>query len=250
MLSLYASMPVEVANQFLPRDNGMANAFGAVTERHLFVCNRFQQVKRSNLEALGPAVGDFFTAGVAYLANNGHDIHIQEVGIITWRTINQGQVLIAMTDNMLNAAISLGISPDKALTSFSRNDEPHVLFRGRKLVAEFVEIIACILMPPEFLVRATTRPVEALATMTWVCSQVRDMANGRLSTEGRKPIDQRAYAFEAHFLLEAVRKNPGIVLDPSYQKVLLLFPHGLNSLPPSLRYKGITGKEFKSAQNN
>jgi len=243
-------MPVPEAKRALPESTSMLDAFQIPSRDHFTVGKTIDAVRRAPFEKAARAAGDFFTSGVAYLANRGHDPFIQEVGTVTWWTVNQRRVLTAYTEDMKGAAMQLGVPPEIALTAYSKNDEPHVVFTARKSGLLIPEA-AYVLLPPEFVVNAQTQPVETLATMAWIGSQVRDMANGRLLLDP-KYLNHRANATEAHFLKQAVAEHPDVELSQNSQALLEAFPDGIFSsrVSPAAIYKGITGTEFQQAPNN
>ncbi len=241
-------MPVEDGNSYLPSSERLVDVFNVVVKTHYTVGNTIEHVRDAPWEKVAQATSDFFTAGVAYFANRGHDQYMQEVGTTAWWIMNQLRVATALTDNMIAAAIQLGMPPQLALTMQSKHDEPHVLFAATKGKQQ-VEEVAYVLIPPEFIVKAQTKPIEALATMAWICSHVRDMANGRLTVD-QPNINPRAEATEAHFLHHAVAQQSETILAPSYKRVMLKYPRGINSLPERIRYRGISGLEFTSSANN
>ncbi len=240
-------MPIEAANQYLPQSNRMVDAFDLVIKQHFTIGKTLEDIRKASMEKIAQAAADFFTAGVAYLANRGHDSYIQEVGTTTWWAVNQQRVLPALTDDMIAAAIHLGVPPQLAST-YSSNDGPYVLFLGNRHGIELIEA-AYVLLPPQFVVKAQVKPVEALATMAWIGSQVRDMVNGRVLLD-QQNINRRARATESHFLLRVIEENPDIELADMHKRTLKLFPKGINSLPTGVWYKGNIGAETTAPENN
>lgn len=238
-------MPIKEAGQYIPEDGEMHEAYALVKRDHFKALELMQDSAFEDLQAVA---GDFFTAGVAYLANFGHDKHIKEVGEVMWWSVNQQQTLVAMTDNMIGAAIQLGVPLQIALTTYSKSDEPHVLFAAEQVRGVSKEV-AFVLVPPEFIQRAVNTPVEALATMAWIGSQVRDMVNGRLYID-QQYINTRAAATEAHFLKEAVKRYPELELAGTYAAVLKHFPFGIDSLPKVVKYRGIHQLGLKNIRSN
>ena len=241
-------MTVEAANRYIPKSDQMTAAYDIVNQWYFTIGNTINEIKKTPFEKLGQVAGDYFTAGVAYLANRGHDSYIEEVGTTMWWMINQRRVLPVMTDNMLGAAIHLGVPPQIALAKYSINTEPQVLFGANRVGIQQIET-AYVIIPPEFIHQAKSKPIEALAAMTWIGSQVRDMANGRLFIDP-KNIGPRSLASEAHFLHEAVERHPDVKLPDFYREVMQKYPHGIQSLPRSARYRGSSGDEFKTAHFN
>lgn len=243
-------MPVPEADHVLPQSKSMLDAFFVPTQAHFTIGQTIEEIREADFEKVAKVGADFFTAGVAYLANRGHDEYIQEVGTVAWWAVNQKRALTLFTDNMRVAAIRLGIPPPVAHTEFSRNDEPKVICGVGRQGVNILEI-AYVLMPFEFVAKAQTNPIDALATMAWICSHVRDIANGRITVDPQY-MTPRAGATEAHFLREAVRRHPKVPLSEDSQTKLSLYPEAIYSarLPKEALYKGISGTEFKSASRN
>lgn len=243
--------PVESANEFLPSEQSMLSAFDVVALKHSPLTGNVktvEDIKLISLESLQEVAGDFFAAGVAYLANRGHDDYLQEVGTVAWWAVNQARVVIAMTDNMAGATIRFGVPPAIAIRSCPNNNEPQIVMLGKQEGKNIVEVAFC-LMPPEFIVRVKNNTIEGLATMAYLCSQFRDLMNGRLTIDQHN-MNPRAWATESHFLQEALRLHPNIELDEVFHDVLERYPNGLDDLPASAKYLGISGTEFMSAGLN
>jgi len=242
-------MSVESANKYLPNSESALDAFNVVAQQHFGIGKTIENVQKAPLEKVARATGDFVSAGVAYLANRGYDAYLQEVGTVTWWAFNQRRVLLPVTNNMIDTAIKLGVPRELAVTAFATNDEPHLILPFQSEGVIRLEPASYVLMPLEFVVKAQSNPIEALATIAWVGSKVRDLANGRLTIDIIN-IDPRADATKAHFLHEALRRHPATNLSDRYREACSLHPNGINSLPPEARYKGISGAEFQSARNN
>lgn len=237
-------MSVQEALRYQPKGDNMLAAFSWANDSHLTIGNTREQILRVPDQKIAQAASDYFTTGVAYLANHGHDAYMKELGTVTWWTVNQKRALTLFTDNMRGATMALGINPNVV----HDETEPHV-FYGASNKGKSVEEIAYVLLPPEFILKAKKTPIEGLATMAWIGSQIRDMANGRI-TKDPQYISPRAIASEAHLLHEAVERHPDIMLDPYYSKIMTVYPEGIASLPREARYRGFSGSEFMSAGLN
>jgi hypothetical protein len=88
-----------------------------------------------------------------------------------------------------------------------------------------------------------------MAIMAYICSQVRDLINGRLSID-QDEINPRAWATESHFLQLAIKQHPQIVVSEVFQEVIRRYPNGLKDLPSGSRYRGVSGEEFRNASKN
>lgn len=241
-------MPVPEGYRYLPQSNSMLDAFVIPAQNHFAIGKTVEDVRNADLEKVAGAVQDFFTSGVAFLANRGHDEHMKEIGSVTWWAVGQSKAYPLVTDNMRSAAIHLGVPSYMLPEESTGNDESQVLYRA-KGHGDNMRQTAFVLMPPEFAVKAQTNPIEALAITAWISSQLRDAANYRFHLD----IDwvmPRADATKAHFLREAVRRHPEVLLSKNSLGLLRLYPEGIYSLPQKALYRGISSEEFLSAQNN
>lgn len=241
-------MTVEAANNYLSSNEGMLDAFELPTKMHFTVGKTIEEVKRSDWMKVAEATEAFFTTGVGYLANRGEGKYLQELGTVAWWTVNQKRVITALTDHMASAAVQLGVPPVIAAKNFPINDEPQIIMMGRRDGKEITEV-AYVLMPPEFVVRAQNNAVEGLATTAYICSQIRDLANGRLTID-QEQMNPRAWATESHFLQLALKIHPEIVVSSIFHEVMERYPNGLDDLPAKARYRGISGEEFRGAPWN
>lgn len=241
-------MPIEAGDRYLPESHDMLDAFRVVNQRHFALPNSLERIKEFPYERYRYVAANYFNTAVAYLANRGHDEYMQEIGTTTWMTVKQGIVHTGLTNDMVRAAIQFGATPQFAKSMYSENSQPHVLITTQIEKSQEVEV-AWILLPPDFLHSARTKPIEALAMMAWIGSQIRDFANGRMLIDPEQ-LRSRALATEAHLLHEARRCYPEIPLGPVYEKTMELYPEGINSLPPKVRYRGTAADAFKSAHLN
>lgn len=239
---------IESAEYYLPQSKRPQDAFQDVARRHSFLGSTIESLHQAEFEVVGEAVSDFFTAGVAYLANRGEDQYLQEVGATTWWAVNQHRVFPLLASDMIQGAIQLGVPPELARRQFKRNDEFHVIFGATKSGVQIIEQ-AYLLLPPEFMLQAMDAPIEALAKMAWLGSQVRDLTNGRLMID-QPNMEARAVASEAHFLHQVLGKHPELEVAPLYRDIMALYPNGIRSLPANVRYVGVSGAEFKTSNDN
>ena len=223
-------MRVEAAERFIPRGDDMRETFTVVSPKHILRNEPLHEMIKKPWNRLGLALGDYFAAGVAYLANRGHDEYIRKIGTTTWWAINQQRVIPSLVSNMPIAAMQLGVPPEIANSHYTKIDEPHMLFTGAPQ-----EHRAYILVPPHFLVQTQQQPVEALATIASISSQVQDLSNERLNIDPHN-FNARAQASKAHLLLEARRRYPGIEISRDSEHLLTQYPQGIMSLPPEMRY--------------
>lgn len=241
-------MTVEQAEKYLPSNNILLDAFSVPNNEHFLLGNTAEELRNDDWTKVAQATSDYFTTGVAYLANRGQDAYLQEIGTVTWWSVNQKQVLTALSDNPLAHAVQLGVPPDVARRQFSIKTEPHVLFTGEQKDKQLIEK-AIILIPPELLIRFKNNAIEGMATMAYLGSQVRDFANSRLTID-QPFINPRAWATEAHFLHLATKEYPEVEIGDIFHHAMKKYPNGLNDLPIEARYLGISGTEFQNAPFN
>lgn len=241
-------MTIKEGDSYIPQGSDATHAFDIINQRHFRIGSSLREIESADYQKLAEATSDYFTAGVAYLANRGYDEFLQELGTTTWRMVNQRRVLTAFTNDIKGALIQLGAPPQEVFSRVHQTTEPYVFFMSMQEGKQAVES-AFTLIPPYFVYKAKSKPIEALATMTWVGSQIRDLANNRLIIDQQYMIP-RAEASEAHFLHEVTKRHPEMELDTVYHQIMDKYPDGLNSLPKALWYRGRSGDEYKSAAFN
>lgn len=229
-------MPIPEAELYVPQGGDFKKAFDTVKNRHpKAAALDAAETRNVDIATLQGAASDYFTAGVAFLANRGHDDLVQEIGTTSWRSVNKKSTLTVLSNNIIGAAMALGVPLGDALRIRSKESEPHILFMGRKSGIQVVES-AYVIIPPEFISTANTEPIEALASMAWVCSQVRDLENGRLTIDAPN-FQSRAEAMEAHLLIEASRRHSDFTVPDKLKGLLRAYPQGAMSMPRKLRYQ-------------
>jgi len=198
-------MSVEAENRFLPKSTRLTDVFTLP-----FMWHNPKWKTRSDLEKaiikgdekINKVASDLFTAGVAYFVNRGHSQQIRDMGQTMWSQLNQGLAVPMMTNNIAGAAYQLGIPPKVAYPLIGHNDSPFVITTGIS-TAPFARGKSVILLPLEFILNAKKSPIENLAQMAWIGSQLRDAAYGRITIDPQNTSD-RAHAYEAHFLRHAL----------------------------------------------
>ena len=242
-------MTIKEGDNYIPQGSDATHAFDVVNQRHFRIGTTENEISNADYDKLADAASDYFTAGVAFLANRGYDEFLQDVGTTTWKMVNQRRVVAAFTKDIPGALIQLGVPVESVLSNTRQTTEPYVLFMNLSEGKQIVES-AFTLLPPYFVYRAKSRPVETLATMTWIGSQIRDLANGRLMVD-QPHMTARAEASEAHFLHEVMKRHPETDLDVVYHRIMEKYPDGLNSLPAKLWYRGsYGGDEYLNAAFN
>ena len=114
-------MSIEAAESYLPKTRNIKDAFQIVKSHHPHIGTTRQAILKNwgkSPERIAKAAGDFFTTGVAYLANRGPDNIIKELGTTTWWEVNHQDAIPTLTDNIAGAAHILGIPPRAPLAIF------------------------------------------------------------------------------------------------------------------------------------
>jgi hypothetical protein len=163
--------------------------------------------------------------------------------------INQKRVLTLYTDNVERVLMEqFRISPDY-VSQMVVHGEPVFLVAGVTDNGIAVER-GFILFPSEFVVRAMKKPIEVLATMANMASQVNDIANNRLHID-QPFMEIRGYAFESDFLHYAKSMMPDVLLGDIYERAMREYPRGMDSLPLEARYSPYdAGSMFLNAALN
>ena len=123
-------MNIEMAGGFLPRDQGMDRAYEQVNRDYFGLGDGDSEILELPDEELARAVGDYFSAGVAYLAIRGHDEFTRSLGLSAWEAIERGLVLPLFTSDVAVAAVYMGAPAELVAALQTRRDEMHVLFKA------------------------------------------------------------------------------------------------------------------------
>lgn len=222
-------MTVKEAYNYLPQDKGAQNAYDRVIKKYVYRTT-VEDLKRYTTEEIGVLASDYVTASVAYFANHSDDPILEDVGTTAWHAINKRRVLTAYADDARVGAIRCGLPPQFARRVLP--DEPNFgVYKNRETQTYY----GAIVIPPQFIERAGKKPVESLAALLSMLSQVRDLERGKLFTD-TKMAKQRSWAIESEFLLQQLKQKPDLELGPIYKEVIRRFPEGIKSLPESARY--------------
>lgn len=228
-------MSIEAGNKYVPEGNDVFAAFSVVNQWHFTIGKTREEIFGKPIEKIAKAASDYLTAGVAFLANRSKDKYFEDIGTTTWHAINQKRVLSMLTDNMFGAAIQLGVPFEIAINQFGGNDKAYVLFTTSKS-GKISRENAVVLLPPEFVVDAQIKPINALSALAWISSQVCDLVHERFYMD-KQNMNPRADATEAHFLLEVLKRYPDTELSSNKKKLVEVYPKGIMSLPEGMRYK-------------
>ncbi len=238
-------MAVQEALKYLPKNREAAHVFDKINKNFPRVSS-IEDFSKLPLFQVQKMAGDYVTTSVAYFANYPNDNHLEEIGTTAWHTINQRRAVTAYCEDPIFGAAWLGLPLMYALTL--KSDEPNTFVLGRRQGAEIAETSITVI-PPHLLLRAQQRPIEALATMVFILSQIRDFANGRTHID-QELMMPRGFATEAQFLSQALNEQPQLQLPQFYKDIIARYPHGITDLPVKARYKGKTGAEAKKSNLN
>lgn len=220
-------MPRSEAREYLSIDPSPSHAYDRPNLRHFYLKYSLETMLSLKPGILANATLDYATTGVAYFAHRGHDDYMAAVGKTTWDAIEANRLLIFLHMNEAALIESTGIEPAPP------SPMPSIYFSARQSEDGDDKMVALILMP-DFLLAARTRPIIALAALVTTLSVARDFELGNLQID---PVatQRRASATLAHFLLEARRQESSFVIGPEFQHLLIQYPQGILSLPPELR---------------
>ncbi|HUD19259.1 MAG TPA: hypothetical protein VMR81_02380 [Patescibacteria group bacterium] len=227
-------MTISEADSYLPESRQLQDVFEIAQKTHFTIGTTLAEIQRAPFEKVSRATSDFITTSVAYFANRGHSELAQTIGTCAWRMINRKEVFPMYTENIPVVLHNYFEIPVNKILTMTAPGEPVSLI-GVFPKTEINKVAGFIIFPPEFPLRVMTRPVEALATISSMASQITDYSNGRLYIDAPN-IKLRAQAFEADFLLHARREIPDLELSPVFSPLLQLYPKGMESLVPKQRY--------------
>jgi hypothetical protein len=100
-----------------------------------------------------------------------------------------------------------------------------------------------ILIPWEWAKYVRKEPYMGFGGLICIGSQARDFYNKNFNFFDRRPVMQRAWAFEAEFLNSVKADDPEFVPNDYQKQVLDKYPEGLDSLPEGVWYESIPFKE-------
>lgn len=242
--------------KYVPRDNDPAKAFDLINSEWVMLPDRNAAIKLDP-RIMGPMCGDYLSVPIAYAANHCQDSHLQNIGAVNWEMFSRHVAIPMVNSNLAHTMLSLnipvqevghylvaqGLTQDEAMAVFQRPEEYDDLMSRHKFLGEphiFIaqandEVRPIIALDPVFLVKAQKHPVETIASVIYVASQVRDLATKRTFTDSKQDLHLRARMYQAQFLLEAEAANPGYTLEDFYIKILNEYPQGTQTDVPERR---------------
>lgn len=230
-------MAIPDVENYIPQNDDMLSAFDVVKDlnrKHAGLTTA--DIRSADIMALMPTLAFYFKAGMGFLANRGHDKVIRDIGEYSWRSVSAKRTSILVTDNIPVVAAASGATPEQINGMIDPYDPGKISF----LPMIFRRISGVtgggfVFVPPEFAGKANYEPIEALANLVSVCSQIKDAECGRINSDYRF-IPVRAYAAEAHFMLEAQRRYPNHELTPYHRSLMEEYPRGYDGLHFGLKY--------------
>ena len=175
---LFIIMTIPEAEHYLPESRSLEHVFGVAKRTHFTIGYSVDEIRKDSFEKVAGATGDFVTTAIGYFSNRGHSELAQVIGTNAWTMIDQHIVLTAYSDNIFDVlSRDFGMHPQE-IQERVVTGEPVFLVCEIPKNGQKVEG-ALMLFPAEFPVRVMTKPVEALATIGYMTSQINDIANNR-----------------------------------------------------------------------
>lgn len=227
-------MSIPEGDSYLPENHSLENVFDVVNKSHFTIGSTLDEISRAPFEKVSLAAADYVTASVAYFANRGHSDYAQTLGTVSWRMINKQYILPIYSDNIPGILYQHFKMPLESISRGTIQGEPVFLIGTLPSMNIHTEK-GFLLLPTEFVHRAITNPVEALASMAFAGSQILDTAHGRQKTD-RHNMGARSAAFESDFLLHAKSELPDLELSSIFERTIRTFPKGMDSIPERMRY--------------
>lgn len=189
---------------------------------------------------------DCFSAGFLYLAGSIQDQDLRQIGTVAWNALMQERVVLIVTSDQGQVLVNLGINPAIASVLALHDSEPRLVYNKRSRGRLLVEEMAAVVATPAFIDAARTRPVEALAQLTALSSNIRDIVHNRVQ-DASEATNARAQAARAHFLRYAIHRHPEVssTLSPNSLLAMETYPRGLVSLAAGMRYRGGSGQIYR-----
>jgi len=78
-------MSIPEGDHYLPKSESMLDAFQVPARAHFTIGKSVEQIKKAPMQKVAYATEEFLDAGIAYLANRGHDKNLQEAGTVAWQ---------------------------------------------------------------------------------------------------------------------------------------------------------------------
>lgn len=216
-------MSIEDGNSYLTETREMTGAYSAMDSRYFLLGDSLEAIKSHPIERLQGPASDYLSTGIAFLANRVNDPLIEEVGTTAYKAMNRQLARIGFTNSIAGAFMQLNFPREQVLEAIKVPNEPYFVVMGNEK-----QKFGLVFISPDFIYKARTHPIEALASTAWIASQIRDLANGRIPGDLR--VNDRSEAIEAQFLHLAFKENPDAAIGPLYKEKMEKYPHGLESL--------------------
>lgn len=224
-------MSIQEAEGYLTPSREPQRAYDLINLLYSENAQTFEELLSAQQNEVFALGSDYFTAGVAYLANRSTNPHMEDVGTEAWRAVNQKKVSLIYAVSPREAARVF--IHDPRIIETIPNGKPAIAFFAHK--EDPAKDIGLVFIPPELIIDAKTSPLDALARMVFICSQLYDFQLGRLRTE-TGIMTNRAYATEAQFLIETLSRYPEAAINSTSRRIIEKYPLGLQSIPSELRY--------------
>lgn len=241
-------MAVEDGRIYNPNSNKPSEAFACVNLAYPLLGESLLELRNKSQQELQEAGNSYFTAAIAYLANCTGDSYLEDVATTAWWVGNQGVVSLFMPEDVSHAVTHFGVSEKDARKQYNADSGPFFFIESNKN-GIVTDEHGTIIMPKVYLHDARTEPIAALALTAKLASQMRDLFNGREDIDQNVTI-LRTRATEAHFLHNAYQGILPSLISEEHRRKMEEFPHGINSLAPRFRYKGMNPTAFQNAALN
>ena len=237
-------MSVEQGDRFLSQSWQMRDAFEEIDNLY----PQLQPVKfldAKSFQTMQSATHDYVFAGISWLANRSNDPYLEEIGTTAWWVGQQRVVPMVPVNDIQKAAFNRGFSKEQALSMLP--------FMPLQITQPFgegnVQVgAATVLLPFNIVFEARKSPIQALAKIASMASQMSDYVNDRYDYPNE--VAQRGVASYAHILDKASRLYDDFKLRPDEQEILEYFPDGIDSLPDYMRSPGINGNQISNFRMN
>ncbi len=219
----------------LPESDSALDAFSQVNQQHFMIGKTANEIVSKDQKTIVAAGRDYFVAGLRFLENHGYDPYLREVGRVAQFWVSKNMIGVLFTSDVVVAARAMGIPETKVTEDVERKpNEPHV-FIGNMIKGKIVQTGTRLLIPVGFIVNAQRQPIEAIAALAGIGSEIRDISYA-MDIIDPGNLRGRAEATQAHFLKEATARHPEIGLSPHLRLALANYPEGIKSLHEG-RYK-------------
>ncbi len=245
-------MASEGIKTYLSDSDNPFNVFTVADQEFHNIGVTVDDILRKPAKKIKRAMNAFVRAGYSNLANKNQNEYIRDVGTIASSWLTEGQLVTVHTKDIIRSMENLGIK-SKSLAE-KIDEQPNNPFAHIEVELDPNTNIShergFFLLPISFLIYARTNPIEATGALLSAGSIIRDFAYGAHLINPPGNIEVRADALEAHYYGDVVSRYPNTNLSANSKKLLSQYPQGIESLPASMRFIGLTGREILSLSSD